>query len=94
MELRPEEKEESIAHNVSDFTLRLLLNCLLHSYEFPHRLTYIESDNPEERQDVNVGNLAFAGEHLSDEFYGFMNGAAQTGRLAAELVVRRIRRST
>lgn len=51
---------------------------------------FIESDNPEERQDVNVGNLVFAGEHLSDEFYGFMNGAAQTGRLAAEVVGIRI----
>jgi monoamine oxidase len=49
---------------------------------------YIESDDPEERQDVNVGNLAFAGEHLSDEFYGYMNGGAQTGRLAAETVLR------
>jgi monoamine oxidase len=39
-----------------------------------------------------VGNLAFAGEHLSDEFYGFINGAAQTGRLAAELVIRRIKK--
>ncbi len=48
---------------------------------------YIESDDPEERQDVNVGNLVFAGEHLSDEFYGYMNGAAQTGRLAAEVVL-------
>ncbi|MBW4622541.1 MAG: FAD-dependent oxidoreductase [Cyanosarcina radialis HA8281-LM2] len=53
---------------------------------------YIESDNPEERQDVGVGNLAFAGEHLSDEFYGFMNGAAQTGRLAAALIIRRIQK--
>jgi monoamine oxidase len=52
---------------------------------------YIESDVPEERQDVNVGNLVFAGEHLSDTFYGFMNGAAETGRLAAEVVIRRIR---
>ncbi|WNN92074.1 FAD-dependent oxidoreductase [Gloeocapsopsis dulcis] len=48
---------------------------------------YIESDDLEERQDVNVGNLVFAGEHLSDEFYGYMNGAAQTGRLAAEVVL-------
>lgn len=30
------------------------------------------------------GRLAFIGEHLSADFYGFMNGAAQTGRLAAE----------
>ncbi len=49
---------------------------------------YVESDNPEERQDVKVDGLVFAGEHLSDEFYGFMNGAAQTGRLAAEVVLR------
>lgn len=49
---------------------------------------YIESNKPAERQDVRVGNLVFAGEHLSDEFYGFMNGAAQTGRLAAEAVAR------
>lgn len=49
---------------------------------------YVESDDSEERQDVNVGNLIFAGEHLSDEFGGYMNGAAQTGRLAAEVVLR------
>jgi monoamine oxidase len=53
---------------------------------------YIESDNPDERQDVNVGNLIFAGEHLSDAFYGFMNGAAQTGRLAAEVVIRQLKK--
>ena len=52
---------------------------------------YIESDNPQERQNVNVRNLVFAGEHFSDEFYGYMNGAAQTGRLAAQVVASRIR---
>ncbi|WP_404784112.1 flavin monoamine oxidase family protein [Altericista sp. CCNU0014] len=51
---------------------------------------YVESDEPSERQDVRVGNLIFAGEHLSDEFYGYMNGAAQTGRLAARAVLDRI----
>lgn len=51
---------------------------------------YLESDNSEEAQTVNVDSLIFAGEHLSDEFYGYMNGAAQTGRLAAEVVVSRI----
>jgi monoamine oxidase len=51
---------------------------------------YIESDDPEERQDVNVGNLIFAGEHVSDEFSGYMNGGAQTGRLAAEAVLRNL----
>ena len=51
---------------------------------------YIESEVPEERQNVSFGNLVFAGEHLSDEFYGFMNGAAQTGRLAAEIIASKI----
>lgn len=54
---------------------------------------YIEADDPAERQDVHVGNLVFAGEHLSDAFYGYMNGAAQTGRLAAEVIVRRIQKA-
>ena len=42
-------------------------------------------------QTVQVNNLTFAGEHLSDEFYGFMNGAAQTGRLTAQAVVRQLK---
>ncbi len=33
------------------------------------------------------GKLAFAGEHLSDAFYGYMNGAVETGRLAARALV-------
>lgn len=47
---------------------------------------YVESDHPSECQTVRVGNLAFAGEQFSDEYYGYMNGAAQTGRLAAEAI--------
>jgi monoamine oxidase len=47
---------------------------------------YVESDNPAECQRVTVGNLAFAGEQFSDEYYGYMNGAAQTGRLAAAAI--------
>jgi monoamine oxidase len=39
--------------------------------------------------EVHAGNLVFAGEHLSDGFYGFMNVAAETGRLAATFVLRR-----
>ncbi len=54
---------------------------------------YIESDDPEERQDVAVENLIFAGEHLSDAFYGYMNGAAETGRLAAEVIIRKLQAS-
>jgi monoamine oxidase len=37
-----------------------------------------------------VGNMIFSGEHTSSEFSGFMNGAAESGRLAAEQVLRRI----
>jgi monoamine oxidase len=51
---------------------------------------YIESDDPAERQDVHAGNLVFAGEHLSDAYYGYMNGAAETGRLAAQVVLNKI----
>lgn len=53
-------------------------------------LLWIESDIPDERQQVHAGNLIFAGEHLSDAYYGFMNGGAQTGRLAANLVLEKI----
>lgn len=37
-----------------------------------------------------VDNLYFAGEHCSFFFQGFMNGAAETGRRAAETIIRRI----
>jgi monoamine oxidase len=51
---------------------------------------WIEGETPAETQESSFGNLLFAGEHLSDAFYGFMNGAAQTGRLAAHAVARRV----
>ncbi len=35
------------------------------------------------------GRVLFAGEHLSDAYPGYMNGAAQTGRLAAETLLGR-----
>ncbi len=35
----------------------------------------------------SVGNLHFAGEHCSYDFQGFMNGGAETGRVAAERVI-------
>jgi monoamine oxidase len=38
-----------------------------------------------------VGNLHFAGEHCSLDFQGFMNGAAETGRRAAENIIASIR---
>lgn len=40
-----------------------------------------------------VGTLYFAGEHTSVEFQGYMNGAAQTGRDAAEAVLSALRGS-
>ncbi|KAA0216402.1 FAD-dependent oxidoreductase [bacterium] len=33
-----------------------------------------------------VGDLYFCGEHCSEDFQGFLNGAAETGRRAAELI--------
>jgi monoamine oxidase len=50
-------------------------------------LFWIESDTPAERQQAVAGRVIFAGEHVSDAWVGFMNGGAQTGRLAAEAVI-------
>lgn len=50
-------------------------------------LFWIESDDPAERQQAVAGRLVFAGEHVSDAWVGFMNGGAQTGRLAAQAVI-------
>ncbi len=33
-----------------------------------------------------IGNIFFAGEHVSGQFQGFMNGAAETGKKAAEQI--------
>ncbi len=49
---------------------------------------WIEAAKPRRRQEVVFDGLFFIGEHLSDEYYGYMNGAAQTGRLASESLVR------
>jgi monoamine oxidase len=38
-----------------------------------------------------VGNLLFAGEHCSGDFQGFMNGGAETGRVAAEALLALVR---
>ena len=40
----------------------------------------------------SVGALFFAGEHCSAYFQGFMNGAAETGRKAADEVVKAAKR--
>lgn len=52
------------------------------------RFFWTETADGLPEQDVRAGSLLFAGEHLSADFYGFMNGAAQTGRLAAEAILR------
>lgn len=47
---------------------------------------WLEEDGKTTQQAV-AGPIVFAGEHLSDAFPGYMNGGAQTGRLAAEAVL-------
>jgi monoamine oxidase len=37
-----------------------------------------------------VRNLYFAGEHCSHDHWGFMNGAAETGRLVAEKIIEKV----
>ncbi|MGB8843951.1 MAG: FAD-dependent oxidoreductase [Aliidongia sp.] len=37
-----------------------------------------------------VGNLHFAGEHCSADFQGYMNGAVETGRKAAEAIIAKL----
>jgi monoamine oxidase len=49
---------------------------------------WIEGNTPGGRQETVFDRLFFIGEQLSDEYYGFMNGGAQTGRLAAEALRR------
>ena len=39
----------------------------------------------------NIGNLYFAGEHCSANFQGFMNGGAETGRIAAKSIAQSIK---
>ncbi len=53
---------------------------------FAHLLC-VEAKDGGHDQVSRVGNLYFAGEHLSDAYPGYMNGAAQTGRMAAEAVL-------
>ena len=50
-------------------------------------LLWVEEDDGTASQIARSGPILFAGEHLSDEWAGFMNGAAQTGRLAAETII-------
>ena len=49
-------------------------------------LLWVEEDG-KATQVAQSGPVIFAGEHLSDAWPGYMNGAAQTGRLAAQAIV-------
>jgi monoamine oxidase len=40
-----------------------------------------------------IGDVYFAGEHCSVDYQGFMNGAAETGRLAAEQIIAKIKKT-
>lgn len=52
-------------------------------------LFWLEEEG-ETTQSAVAGPLIFAGEHLSDAYPGYMNGAAQTGRLAAQALLREL----
>ncbi len=41
-------------------------------------------------EQMPLGNILFAGEHCGGEYAGFMNGAAQSGREAAEEILKRL----
>ena len=58
----------------------------------PGEMTYPERVFWGRGRTVIDGHIAFAGEHLSESHYGYMEGAAQTGRLAAEAVLRALNR--
>lgn len=45
---------------------------------------WVEGEDGAIVQEARDGTIWFAGEHLSDAFAGYMNGGAQTGRLAAD----------
>jgi monoamine oxidase len=49
-------------------------------------LIWVEGPDAARRRAL-PGPIQFAGEHLSDAYPGYMNGGAQTGRLAAEAIL-------
>lgn len=53
------------------------------------RLLWLEDDHGRAEQVAGTPHLLFAGEHLSDAYPGYLNGAAQTGRLAAATLLGR-----
>ena len=55
--------------------------------EFAEYSWYEDLKWPKYNQEVRFGNAWFIGEHTSSEFYGFMNGGAETGRMAAQSIL-------
>ncbi len=53
------------------------------------RLLCIDAKDPSARQVPQAGRIWFAGEHLSAAYPGYMNGAAESGRIAAEAIAGR-----
>lgn len=52
---------------------------------------WVEEEDGKVTAPLPSGPILFAGEHLSDAHTGYMNGAAQTGRLAAEQLIGALR---
>ena len=50
-------------------------------------LSWFEGETPAESTELRRRGFLLAGEHTSDAFYGYMNGGAETGRLAATSVL-------
>lgn len=50
-------------------------------------MLWVEEDDGTASQTARSGPVVLAGEHLSDAWPGYMNGAAQTGRLAAQAII-------
>jgi len=58
--------------------------------EFAEFSWYEDLKWPKYNQEVRFGNAWFIGEHTSSEYYGFMNGGAETGRMAAHSILRHL----
>jgi monoamine oxidase len=66
----------------------------------PNQLTefsdcfYIESEKINGNKYVTQEQLIFAGEQFSSDYYGYMNGGAQTGRLAVQYLLEHLQKTT
>lgn len=60
-----------------------------HLTRFGHLLWLEGEDGGAVGAAPDLGRIVLAGEHLSDAFPGYMNGGAQTGRLAAQAIIGR-----